>query len=54
MGYLDTPGKFNNNTWLIDAIYKNLDSEFIKHGYATYLIKTEDGKNCLINPSSRS
>lgn len=54
MGYLDTPGKFNNNTWLIDAVYKNPEGEFISHGYAAYLIKTEDGKNCLINPSSRS
>ena len=23
MGYFNTPGKFNNNTWLIDAASKN-------------------------------
>jgi glyoxylase-like metal-dependent hydrolase (beta-lactamase superfamily II) len=54
MGYLNTPGKFNNNTWLIDAIFKNPEGEFIKPGFAAYLIKIDDGKNCLINPSSRS
>jgi len=54
MGFIYKPGKFNNNTWLIDAVYKNTEGELIENGHAAYLIKTEDGKNCLINPGSRS
>ena len=54
MGYIYEPGKFNNNSWLIDAVYKNTEGELIKNGHAAYLIKTEGGKNCLINPGSRS
>jgi len=54
MGFIYEPEKFNNNTWLIDAVYKNTEGELIENGHASYLIKTEDGKNCLINPGSRS
>ena len=54
MGYIYKPGKINNNTWLIDAAYKSPDGELIENAHAAYLIKTEDGKNCLINPGSRS
>lgn len=54
MGYLNIPGKINKNTWLIDATYKNSEGEFVRNGHAAYLIKTEDGRSCLINPGSRS
>ena len=54
MGYINNPGKFNNNTWLLDATFKNLDGAMIKKGHAAYLIKTEENKSCLINPSSQS
>jgi len=54
MGYIDRPGKFNKNTWLIDAVYKNIEGMPVKHGHAAYLIQTEDGANCLINSGTRS
>jgi len=54
MGYINNPDKFNDNTWLLDAVYKNLDGVMIKKGFAAYLIKTKGNENCLINPSSQS
>jgi len=54
MGYLDKPGKYNNNTWLFDMVYKDREGKNMSHGHAAYLIKTENGKSCLINPSPRS
>jgi len=54
MGYLYEPGKFNTNCWLIDAAFKNLEGEIINGGHAAYLIKTDSGDNCLINPGSQS
>ena len=54
MVYIYKPGKFNNNTWLIDAVYTTPEGEIVKNGHAAYLIKTKDGKKCLINPGSRS
>ncbi|MHA1190982.1 MAG: MBL fold metallo-hydrolase [Promethearchaeota archaeon] len=54
MGYINQLGKFNETTWLIDAIYKNKDGVRVIGGMAAYLIKTEDNSNCLINPSTQS
>jgi len=54
MGYIFKPGKFNNNTWLLDAAYKNLDGSRVRGGHAAYLIKSESNENCLINPGSQS
>ena len=54
MGYIYRSGKFNKNTWLIDAVYKNSEGIQVRGGHATYLIQTDDGTNCLINSGSRS
>lgn len=54
MGYIYKTGKFNDNTWLIDAIYLNKEGIQSRNGHATYLIQTESGANCLINSGSRS
>jgi len=54
MGYIYQPGKFNENTWLIDAAMKNTEGIWVRNGYAAYLIQTEDGANCLINSGARS
>ncbi|GAG43762.1 unnamed protein product, partial [marine sediment metagenome] len=54
MGYIYQPGKFNENTWLIDAAMKNTEGNRVCNGYAAYLIKTDDDANCLINPGART
>ena len=54
MGYIFKSDKFNENTWLIDAVYKNIEGNQIRNGHATYLVQTENGDNCLINSGSRS
>ena len=54
MGYINQTGKFNDTTWLIDAIFKTTEGEGVSGGMAAYLIKTDDGSNCLINPSTLS
>ena len=54
MGYIDKPGKFNKNTWLIDPAYKNSEGNRASHGHAVYLIHTEEGTNCLINSGPQS
>jgi len=54
MGYIYQPGKFNENTWLIDAAMKNTEGNRVRNGYAAYLIKTDDGANCLINAGART
>jgi glyoxylase-like metal-dependent hydrolase (beta-lactamase superfamily II) len=54
LGYIYKSGKFNENTWLIDATYLDKEGNRIRNGHAAYLIKTEDGANCLINSGSRS
>ena len=54
MGYIFQPGKFNNNTWLIDAAMKNAEGNRVHNGFAAYLIKTDDGANCLINAGART
>jgi glyoxylase-like metal-dependent hydrolase (beta-lactamase superfamily II) len=53
MGYIKEVGKINDTTWLIDAVYKTTEG-LMSGGMASYLIKTEDGSNCLINPSTYS
>jgi len=54
MGYINTPGKFNENTWLIDAAMKNNEGVRVRNGYAAYLLQTEDGANCLIDAGART
>ena len=54
MGYINQPGKINENTWLIDAVMKNTEGNRVHNGYAAYLIKTEDDVNCLINAGART
>jgi glyoxylase-like metal-dependent hydrolase (beta-lactamase superfamily II) len=54
MVHIFTPGQFNNNTWLIDAAFKDLEGKKINFGNSAYLIKTEDDHNCLINPATKS
>jgi glyoxylase-like metal-dependent hydrolase (beta-lactamase superfamily II) len=54
LGYIFKSGKFNENTWLIDAIYLDKEGNQVRNGHAAYLIKTKDGANCLINSGSRS
>ncbi|MFX0030914.1 MAG: MBL fold metallo-hydrolase [Candidatus Hermodarchaeota archaeon] len=54
MGYIYRSGKFNENTWLIDAVYKNIEGIQVRGGHATYLLQTDDGANCLINSGARS
>ncbi len=54
MGYIYKSGKFNENTWLIDATYKNKEGMPVRNGHATYLLQTDDGANCLINSGSQS
>ena len=54
MGYIDKPGKFNDNTWLIDPVYLNGEGTRASHGHAVYLIQAEEGANCLINSGPRS
>jgi glyoxylase-like metal-dependent hydrolase (beta-lactamase superfamily II) len=54
MGYINQTGKFNDTTWLIDAIFKTIEGERVSGGMAAYLIKADDGSNCLINPSTLS
>jgi hypothetical protein len=49
-----TPGKFNTNTWLSDAVFKDLKGKKIRFGNSSYLIKTENGHNCLITPATQS
>lgn len=54
MGHIFKTGKFNENTWLIDATYLNKEGIQVRNGHATYLVQTESGANCLINSGSRS
>jgi glyoxylase-like metal-dependent hydrolase (beta-lactamase superfamily II) len=54
MGYIFKTGKFNENTWLIDATYLNKEGIQVRNGHAAYLVQTESGANCLINSGSRS
>ncbi len=54
MVHIFTPGKFNTNTWLIDAVFKDLEGKKIRFGNSAYLIRTDDGHNCLINPATQS
>jgi len=54
VGYIYKHGKFNENTWLIDAVYKNSEGIQVRNGHAAYLLQTEDGANCLINSGARS
>ena len=54
MGFINSEGKFNENTWLIDAAMKNTEGNRVRNGYAAYLIQTEDGANCLINSGART
>ena len=41
-------GKINNNTYLIDGVHQGIEG-----GFAVYLLKSQDGKNCLIDAGTK-
>jgi glyoxylase-like metal-dependent hydrolase (beta-lactamase superfamily II) len=41
-------GRINNSTYLIDAVHQGIEG-----GFAVYLLKSQDGKSCLIDAGTK-